>query len=609
MLAFYAMIKDKQLSYYNSLLAMNLMDFLLKPSAFTEKEQSRTGRLLRWILLSGLILNTFNLGILIIFAPETLPTFWLNGLLFVVIFVSFALLRQGRVYTASACYCSSLWGIITYYALISGGVTSPAFGFLSLVIIASAVLLGTNGAIASGLLCVVTGAVLIIAYHNNWVTAAEAPPTPDRLFATQTTIFLGLSILLAISSRSMYQALTFAYRAEQTLGDQNALLQREIQNREQIQQEQARLAAILEQTSDIVGMSDQQGVVFYLNQSGRKLAGLSPDYDITSTHVKDYHPADVADHIIEEAIPIALRDGIWVGETIFRTQDGHEIPVSQVIIAHYNQNHQPEFISSIMRDLSEQKQAEKRQIEFTLEQERFNLFKEFLNNVSHDIRTPLTIIRNNLYLIERLDDPQKRSQMVENIRQQTLLLEKYVADMLLLSRLDRLPSLRLADVDCNQLVQDEHRRLLPLLEQKDISTHLSLDNDLPRIAADEQEMRRVLGNLIENAINYTPAGGAIGLQTAHEENSVIIRISDTGIGIPANDLPRIFDRHYRSQVASDMRPGGTGLGLAIVKRIIEMHSGRIEVESEPNKGTTFSIWLSSADATRPPGSSGQPVTA
>ncbi len=109
--------------------------------------------------------------------------------------------------------------------------------------------------------------------------------------------------------------------------------------------------------------------------------------------------------------------------------------------------------------------------------------------------------------------------------------------------------------------------------------------------AGEQELYQALNNLIENAVHYTPPEGSITIQTGVQGKGVFIRVADTGIGIPADDLPRIFQRFYRSEAAQKMRYGGTGLGLVIVRRIVDIHCGKIDVESLPGQGTTFRLWL------------------
>lgn len=132
----------------------------------------------------------------------------------------------------------------------------------------------------------------------------------------------------------------------------------DISARRRAEQEQRRLAAILEATSDFVGTTDLEGRVLYVNAAGRRMCGIGEDDDITKTVISDYHPAWAAKLVLEDGVPAAIRDGIWRGETALRRPDGTEIPVSQVIIAHKNQQGRLEYLSTIMRDISERKRAE-----------------------------------------------------------------------------------------------------------------------------------------------------------------------------------------------------------------------------------------------------------
>lgn len=244
-----------------------------------------------------------------------------------------------------------------------------------------------------------------------------------------------------------------------------------------------------------------------------------------------------------------------------------------------------EYISTIIRDLAERERAE---------QQRLDFFKEFLGNVSHDLKTPLTIINNSHYLLPRLDSPEKQQSQIDLIKGQVSLLDKYIQDLLTLSQLDNLPEISLLPLDLNLMLKDLQAHLNSIARARNISIQLKLDAALPLTHGDQQALYRALTNLVENATNYTPAGGSVTLRTFTDDSNVVVQVSDTGIGIRPEELPHIFERFYRSKEAQQVRSGGTGLGLAIVKRIIDIHNGRIEVESTPGAGTAFRIWLPAA---------------
>ncbi len=235
------------------------------------------------------------------------------------------------------------------------------------------------------------------------------------------------------------------------------------------------------------------------------------------------------------------------------------------------------------------KRADQQAMELILEKERVSALTEFINTISHDFKTPLAIINNSLYLLQRINDPVKQKDKLNLIKQQTLLLDKQIQDILTISRLDYAPQVTNYPVNINLLLSKIADLFLPSFENKKQSIVLDLQPVLPNILADSDELDRALVNLVENAINYTPPGGSITIKTRLIDNQVECVISDTGIGMTTQDTHQIFDNFYRAENARMINSKGTGLGLAIVKRIVSNHNGTISVESELGKGTTFHL--------------------
>lgn len=252
------------------------------------------------------------------------------------------------------------------------------------------------------------------------------------------------------------------------------------------------------------------------------------------------------------------------------------------------------YYLSMSQDITEHKIAEKQALELALERERVSLLKEFIGNISHDLKTPLTVINNSLFLLERITEPQKQKDHLGLMKLQTQLLNKYIQDILTISRLDHTPELNLTQVNLNQVIRDIHRRLQPSAEKKIIAVTLSLEPDTPSVLGDVSELDRALTNLLENALNYTPDNGSVRVETRRENDQIAVEISDSGIGINPDDIIHIFERFYRANQARSTLETGTGLGLAIVKKIVDMHQGSIQVESQPGKGSIFRIWLPAA---------------
>jgi PAS domain S-box-containing protein len=250
---------------------------------------------------------------------------------------------------------------------------------------------------------------------------------------------------------------------------------------------------------------------------------------------------------------------------------------------------------TMLQDISGRKDAEKQTLELALQRERVALLTEFMSNVSHDIKTPLTAINTSLYLLERTDDAAKQREKLGAIRMQTRLLEKFIQDILTISRLDYAPALDFEPVILDRLLHDIAIRLRSSVENKNLSLTLELAPEIPAVLGDIDELSRALVNLMENAVNYTPSGGSVQVRTLTDKENVIVEVTDTGIGINARDMTNIFNRFYRAESARAAHDGGTGLGLAIVKKIVEMHNGSVEVTSTVGEGSTFRIRLPLAE--------------
>jgi two-component system phosphate regulon sensor histidine kinase PhoR len=249
----------------------------------------------------------------------------------------------------------------------------------------------------------------------------------------------------------------------------------------------------------------------------------------------------------------------------------------------------------VSRDITNQKQAEQQRLELALQKERLELLTEFIGNMSHDLKTPLSVIKTTLYLMERLDDPTRQKAKLQVIKEQTLRLEKLIQDVITMSRLEHGATPMFEPVDFNMVILDVEAKLRPTAERKHLNIRLNLDANLPSLAADENELWRLMANLYENALHYTPERGTITLTTYFAEKKVVVEVQDTGMGIDKDDMPYIFDRFYRADPARSIERGGTGLGLAIVKRIVELHGGEIVVQSDEGKGSLFRVLLPLAD--------------
>ncbi|MBM4459846.1 MAG: GAF domain-containing protein, partial [Chloroflexi bacterium] len=223
------------------------------------------------------------------------------------------------------------------------------------------------------------------------------------------------------------------------------------------------------------------------------------------------------------------------------------------------------------------------------------LKSQFVANVSHELRTPLTNIKAYLYLLEH-GKPEKHAQYMTTLHSETAHLEHLIKDLLDLSWLDQGKiRIQLAALDVNRVIAMLVDARALLVRQAGLTLEVLPQPALPPALADADRLMQVLINLLTNAINYTPQGGTLTLRTALQQAEgrswVTVAVSDTGLGIAAADLPHVFERFYRGTAAQQRNVPGTGLGLTICQEIVQRHNGRITVESEVGKGSTFTVWL------------------
>ncbi|MFQ6057640.1 MAG: sensor histidine kinase [Anaerolineae bacterium] len=229
-----------------------------------------------------------------------------------------------------------------------------------------------------------------------------------------------------------------------------------------------------------------------------------------------------------------------------------------------------------------------------------DLRRQMVADIAHELRTPLSVIQGNLEAM--LDGVLPLDvEQVASVHEETLLLSRLVADLRLLSlaeagqlKLERAPT------DLGELIHQVVERMRPQAREKGITLAADLPPSLPILSFDADRIRQVIGNLVSNALRYTPAGGTVTVRgsvvrsrpsPAGDLTAVLIEVTDTGRGIAPKELPHVFDRFYRADRSRSRATGGSGIGLAIVKQLVEAHGGRVWAESEVGKGSRFSFTL------------------
>ena len=225
--------------------------------------------------------------------------------------------------------------------------------------------------------------------------------------------------------------------------------------------------------------------------------------------------------------------------------------------------------------------------------------RDFVSNISHELRTPLASLRAVVETLQdgALEEPTVAHRFLDRAERELDTLTQMVEELLELSRIEsgEVP-LRLEPTVVSELIFDALDRLRPQAERERIEVKVQIADDVPLVSADSERMRRVVANLLHNAIKFTPERGNIQIAARLNDGvkpdaEVIFSVRDNGTGIAVDDLPRIFERFYKSDRARTRGQGGTGLGLAIARHLVEAHGGRIWAKSKEGKGSTFFFTL------------------
>lgn len=300
---------------------------------------------------------------------------------------------------------------------------------------------------------------------------------------------------------------------------------------------------------------------------------------------------DESQHILKEEL-LVLAEGHthFEGEIVSRTFSGELIDcmLSATLAPGHTEDWGKVFVSIL--DITESKKSAQQQMALALERERVNILSRFVTHASHEFRTPLSTISTSAYLLNRhaTDDNQKRH--VEKIETQVRGLTHLLEDLLTITQLDsKTRHATWMAVNLNDVVQVATGTLQSALEQQNIRLDITLSDNLPVVWGDFHYLREAMQRIMNNAVRHTPVGGAITVRVEQQDADIRVTIADTGIGMDAKTLSRVFERFYRADTSGKTR--GFGLGLPIARAAVELHGGAIEVTSEPGQGSTFTIIL------------------
>lgn len=365
---------------------------------------------------------------------------------------------------------------------------------------------------------------------------------------------------------------------------------REMQQQALIFESKEKYRLVTETAKELILTHGLEGRLTYVNPAMAQATGYSPE-EMINMSIGTLVPSDEAMQKRQER-RLSGDSSLFFYEALLTHKDGSKIPVEISSTMLTRQAHLPEVLI-VGRNITERKRAAAERLELALERERATMFKHFVDDISHDLKTPLTVIKTNLYLLAKANNQADREQRMAQMHTQIDHLKKMIDDMLVMSSLDDLQHHIAPDLcpyDLNKLIADLFEEYQPVARLDDRHLLFEPSPAVPVALFDREMLRRALGNLIHNALKYTSAGETVTVRTRRVDPELWIEVDDTGPGIAPNDLPHIFNRFYRG-AAHRPSDGGTGLGLPIAQRLIEAHDGHIDVESSPGKGTLFRVVL------------------
>ena len=337
--------------------------------------------------------------------------------------------------------------------------------------------------------------------------------------------------------------------------------------------EKNKLEAILHNMTDGVISFDKYGYITHANSVAAEMLEVDKlDFNLDMFTRKYDLELDDQGRDIEDGMAVQLQYTFPVGEKF----------INASFSPYFNETEEIEGIVVVLQDITKQKKLD-------------NMRKEFVANVSHEMRTPLTTIKSytETLMYGALEEKDMAMDFLNIINTEADRMSFLVRDLLQLSRFDnKQVQFKFTKVYINELISENVRQNKIHAENKKQNLILELwPDDDAYVVADRDRINQVINNITTNAIKYSPEGATIRIYVTEDKSYYKINVSDTGMGISKEDLPRIFERFYRVDKARSRAMGGTGLGLAIAKEIMEGHDGKLTAESEYGKGTTMTMWF------------------
>jgi PAS domain S-box-containing protein len=369
---------------------------------------------------------------------------------------------------------------------------------------------------------------------------------------------------------------------------------RDLSRSQPVERDALRLASIVDSSEDAIVSKDLDSIVTSWNAAAERMFGFTAA-EMVGQSIRRLIPDDRQQEEDEVLSRIRRGERVEHYETIRCRKDGTLVPVSLTVSPIRNRDGVVVGASKIARDVSERERAEQeRQRLLTIARDASRLKDEFLATLSHELRTPLNAIAGYVRMMQSdLLTGEKRTRAMETVARNVTSLTQIVEDVLDVSRIIS-GKLRLdvQPVDLPPLIQNAVETVRPAADAKGVRLVTIVDPRAAPVSGDPERLQQVLWNVLANAVKFTERGGRVQLRLERVNSHVEITVTDTGVGIPAEFLPHVFDRFRQADAGINRARGGLGLGLAITRHLVELQGGRIFAASDgPGMGSTFRIDL------------------
>jgi PAS domain S-box-containing protein len=544
---------------------MSIWNSLWKVPRFANEWQNLIATFLQRIMVLLLLITV----LLAFSSPASALTFErIPYNLAIIFWISLALfaLRKGYLQTSAVLLISGLWLTLAAGTLTSTGVYSPAYMALIILIIVAGTTVSNQAVVVTVTANLLLGLFAVWQGIGSQMVQVEGINfSPFGMWVFMQFIYIIIAAMVVTVRRTLVNMV------------------------ERIRRDTTFYQSIVDDQTEYIKRWLPGGVRTFVNTSYCRYFGLTPEEAIGTSFIPLIHDDDL-NRFYSKIARLSPTNPIEIDEHRIQRSDGSFAWLQWLDRALYDDRGNLLGYQSVGRDITRLKELEAKDRELAVTQEREAILRDFLSTISHDLQTPLTVVRTNLHIIRKLNEQPKINEKLDRVEVQINRLAQMIGDILTVARLENIPVLTLSPAPLQTILDNTIISLQDEAKAKQITIAVTLDTSTVQIEADTSELQRAFTNLVQNAIKYTPDGGNVRIGTQHNNGSVFVEIADTGIGISAEDLPRIFDRFYRADNAKDFEKG-TGLGLAITKRIIELHAGTVVAVSQLGSGTTFKVQL------------------